>query len=95
MKTRNVVINMECDGEASWVNPLVEVWPNQSVDWITHPLYREELPNIYWLIALFTIIEKNDERQYPGIKSWAQTVKELMNLFKKSCNLKGSLVFCP
>ena len=32
MKTRNVVIHMECDGEASWLKPLGEAWPTQSVD---------------------------------------------------------------
>ena len=41
MKARNVVINMECDGEASWVKSLGESWPTQSVDqwvdWITNP----------------------------------------------------------
>ena len=41
MKTINVVIHIECDGDASWVNFLGEVWPNQSldqwVDWLTNP----------------------------------------------------------
>ena len=32
MKTRNVVIHMECGGETSWVKFLGEVWPTQSVD---------------------------------------------------------------
>ena len=32
METINLVIHMECDGEASWVKPLGEVCPNQSVD---------------------------------------------------------------
>ena len=54
MKTRNVVINMECDGGASWVKSLGEVWPNQSVDqwmdWITNPSSVEEVPNIDWII---------------------------------------------
>ena len=40
-ETRNVVIHMECDGEASWVKSLGEVWPTQSVDqfwdWLTNP----------------------------------------------------------
>ena len=35
MKTINVVIRMECGGEASWVNSLGEVRPTQSVDqWV-------------------------------------------------------------
>ena len=41
MKSINVVINMECDGEAYWVKSLGELWTNQSVDqwvvWITNP----------------------------------------------------------
>ena len=32
MKTINMVVHMECDGEAYWVNSLEEVWPTQSVD---------------------------------------------------------------
>ena len=63
MKTRNVVIHMECDGEASWVKSLGEVWPTQSldqwVDWLTNPSSREEVPNIidgnYQLITLFSL----------------------------------------
>ena len=57
MKTRNVVFHMECDGEASWVNFLGEVWPTQSVDrWvylITNPSSGEELPNIDYLVSVF------------------------------------------
>ena len=35
MKTRNVVIHMECAGEASWVKYLREVCTTQSVDkWV-------------------------------------------------------------
>ena len=41
IRTRNVVIHMECDGEASWVKPLGEIWTTQSVDqwvdWLTSP----------------------------------------------------------
>ena len=32
MKTKNVVIHMDCYGEAYWVKSLEEVWPKQSVD---------------------------------------------------------------
>ena len=41
MKTINVVIHMECYGEASWVKLLVEVCLTQTVDqwvdWLTNP----------------------------------------------------------
>ena len=50
MKSRNVVIYMEWDGEATWVKLLGEVRPTQSVDqwvdWITNPSSVEEVPNI-------------------------------------------------
>ena len=97
MKTRNVVIHMECDGEASWLKFLGDVWPIQSVDqwvnWLTNPSSGEEITNTNWLIVVFPVTKKNDGRPDPDIKSWAQPVKALRNLLKKSFNLKGSLVF--
>ena len=54
MKTINVVINMECDGEAYWVKSLGELRTNQRVDqwvvWITNPSSVEEVPNTDCLI---------------------------------------------
>ena len=42
MKTRILVIHMECGGEASWVKSLGELWPTQSVNqwvnWLTNQL---------------------------------------------------------
>ena len=32
MKNRNVVNHMDCDGDASWVKSLGELWPTQSVE---------------------------------------------------------------
>ena len=99
MKTINVVIHMDCGGEASWVKLLGEVWPNQSVDqwvdWLTNPSSVEELPNIDWRIAVFPVAKKNYWRTDLDIKSWAKPVKALRDLLKKRCNLRGSLVFCP
>ena len=41
MKTRNLVIHMEFDGEAYWVKSLGEVWPTQNVNqwvyWLNNP----------------------------------------------------------
>ena len=41
IKTINVVINMECDGEAYWLKFLGKLCPTQSVDrwvdWLTNP----------------------------------------------------------
>ena len=35
IKTRNMVIHMECDGDLSWVNFLGELWQTQSVhQWV-------------------------------------------------------------
>ena len=99
MKTRNVVIHMECDGEASWVKLLGEAWPTQSVDqrvdWLTNPSSGEEVPNNDWIIAVFPGTKKNDGRLDMEIKSWVYPVKALRDLLKKSCNLRGSLVFYP
>ena len=62
IKSVNVVINMKCNGMASWVSSLGEVWPTQSVDqwvyWITNPPSREDVPNIDWLIAVFPVTSK-------------------------------------
>ena len=97
MKTRNVVIHMECDVEASWVKLLGEVWTNQSVeqwvDWLTNPSSGEEVPNTNWLIAVFPGTKKNNGRPEPIIKSWAQSLKALRDLSKKRCYIKGSLLF--
>ena len=99
IKTRNVLIYMECDGESSWLKFLGEVWPTQSVyqwlDCLTNPSSEEEVPNINWLISVFSGTKKNYGIPDPDIKSWVQPVKTLMDLLKKSCNLKGSLVFPP
>ena len=50
IESRKVVINIDCDGEVSWIRPLEEVWSNQSVDqwidWLTNPLSGEEVTNI-------------------------------------------------
>ena len=93
MKTRNVVTRMEFDGEASWVKSLGELFPNQSVDqwvdWLTYPSSGEEVPNIDCIISVFPVTKKNYRRPDPGIKAWVHPVKELRDLSKKSCNLKG------
>ena len=57
MKSRKVVINMECDGKAYFVVSLGELFTIQTmdqwVDWLTNPPSGEELPNINWLVAVF------------------------------------------
>ena len=59
----NVVINMECDGEAYWVRSQGEVCLTHSmyhwVYWITNPSYGDEFPNIDWLVAVFTGTKNN------------------------------------
>ena len=99
IKTRNVVIHMECYGESSWVNSLGEVWPTQSVDqwvdYLTNLPSGEEVPNIDWIIAVFPGTNKNNGSSDPGIRSWAEPVKAMKYLLKNRCNLKGSLVFFP
>ena len=90
---------MECDGEASWVNSLGEVWPTQSVDqwvdWLTNPSSGKEVPKIDCLITVLPGTKKNDGRPEPGIKSWEEPLKALRDILNKICNLKGSLVSPP
>ena len=63
MKSRNLVIHMECDGEASWVLSLKILCPTQSLDqwvgWITYPPLVEEILNIDCLILVFPDTNKN------------------------------------
>ena len=99
METRNMVIHMECGCEASWVKSLEEVCPTQSVDKCvdlpTNPSSIWDVPNINWLISVLPVTKRNDWRSDPDIKSWEHTVKSLRDPLKKSCNIKGSLVFPP
>ena len=73
MKDINVVIKMECDGEASCNFFLGEVCPTQRVskwlDWLTNSSSGEEVHNIDWLIAVFSVTKKNDRRPDPGSNS--------------------------
>ena len=66
MKSRSMVICVDCAGEASWVKFLGEVWTTKSVDqwldWITNPSSVEEVPNINWFISVFPGTKKNDGR---------------------------------
>ena len=71
-KAINVVICMDCDGEASCEKSLRESFPTQTVDqwlnWFNNPSSGEEIPNIECIIALFLITKKNDGRLDPGIQ---------------------------
>ena len=93
MKSRKVLIHMECGGKAYWVRLLGEVRPTQSyykwVYCITNPPSGEEITNIDWIIVKFPGTKKNDGRPDPGIKSCAQPVKALKDLLKNKFNLKG------
>ena len=68
---------------------------DQWVDWLNNLSSKEEVPKIEWIIAVLPCTKKIYGRPYPGVKSWAHTLKALTGLFKKNCNLKSSLVFCP
>ena len=58
INSRRAVIHLECYCEEYWLKSLEESWQNQSVDqwveWLTSPSLEDEIPNIDWLIALFT-----------------------------------------
>ena len=62
IKTINVVIHMECDGDSSWLKFLVEVRPTQSVDqwmdWLTKSSSREEVP-IFTDSFHYSLVQRN------------------------------------
>ena len=68
--TSTEVINLECDCEEDWLNPLEEGWPIQSMDqwveWLNRPDPEDEVPNIDWLIAVFPR-RKNDDGKLDSI----------------------------
>ena len=65
----------------------------QWIEWLTRPDPEDEVPNMYWIIAVFSGNKKDYGNPEPGIKSWAHPVGALNNILEKRCNLKGSLVF--
>ena len=75
MKTRNVVIHMEYDGEVCWVKFLGEVWTTQNFNqWVyclTNPSSGEEVPNINWLVSVVPGPKKSYGVTEPGVNSWA------------------------
>ena len=66
----------------------------QWLEWFPRLSPEDEVPNIDWLIAVFSGNKNYDGNPDPSIKSWAHPVGELKELMKKRCNLKGALVFC-
>ena len=64
------------------------------MEWLYRPDPEYEVPNIYWLISVFTGNKKGDGKPDPSIKSWAQPVGALKDILKNVFNLKGALVFC-
>ena len=65
------------------------------MEWLTRQAPEDEVPNIDWIIALFTGIKKDDGNPDLSIKSWAKPVGKLKDLIKNRCNLKGALLFRP
>ena len=69
---RREVINLECNCEEDWLNPLEEGWLIQSMDqwveWLNRPDPEDEVPNIDWLIAVFTGRKKDDGKPDSIIK---------------------------
>ena len=45
-----------------------------------------DIPNIDWLIVVFTRTKKGDGNSDPGIKSWEQPVGTLKDLLKIDVN---------
>ena len=65
------------------------------MEWLYRPDPEYEVPNIYWIISVFTGNKKGDGKSDPSIKSWEQPVGAPKDLSKNIFNLKGGLVFCP
>ena len=68
---------------------------NQWVEWPDRPAPEYEVPNIDWLIAVFTGNKQDDGNTGPSIKSWAKKAGTLKYILKYIRNIKGALVFCP
>ena len=58
------------------------------------PSPEDEIPNIDWLIAVFTSYKRDDGDPDPTIKLWVQPVGALKDLMRNICNIKGALLFC-
>ena len=73
MNARRAVIHLEYYRKEDWLEPLEEVWQNQSVDpwveWLNRPAPEDEVPNIDWIIAVFSGNKKDDGKPKPSIKS--------------------------
>ena len=67
----------------------------QWVEWLYIPGPEDEVPNIDWLILVFTRTKRYYGKPYTDIKSWTHPVDALKVLIKKRFNLKGELVFFP
>ena len=69
MNYRRVVIKLEYDFDEVWINSVGEGWRTQSVyqwvEWLTITSPEDELPNIDWLIALFTKTKRIMGRRIP------------------------------
>ena len=63
------------------------------MEWLTRPDPEYEVPNIDWIIVVFTGTKEYNGKPYPSIKSWVQPVVAINDLLKKRCKLKGALFF--
>ena len=54
------------------------------MEWLTSSAPEDEVPNIDWLIALFTGNKRDDGNPEPSIKSWAHPVGALKDLLHYS-----------
>ena len=79
MNARRAVIHLECYGKEEYINSLEEVWRTQSVDqwleWLTRPAPEDEVPNIDWVVTVFTKTKGTIVIQTPvlshGHSQWA------------------------
>ena len=55
---------------------------DQWVGYLTSPDPEYEVPNIDWIIALFSVTKKDDGSPDPSTKSWAQSMGALKGLIK-------------
>ena len=71
MHIRKMLVHMEFNYNIPWIRSLKELWTTQSVDqwvdWITIPSPVQQVPNIYCIISLFPITNKNNGIPDPEI----------------------------
>ena len=76
MDARKKVVQLQWDCEAAWIMSLGKLWPTnslfQQMECSNSKASESEVPNIYWIVAIFPGIKKDYRNPDHDIKQWAQ-----------------------